>query len=148
MVHGVYLVEDHLVVRDAFAELIDSEGDLAVLGAAASAEVALAELPHSGAEIALVDVSLGDRGGLTNGIELVGRLHELCPDLRVLVVSGHDETVYAEPALEAGARGYLMKNEAVTSLLDAIRAILSGTVFVSARMRERLPAALTASDPG
>lgn len=147
MTHRVYLVEDHPVVRQAFASLIDASDDLHVVGSAASASDALAALPGLDVDAAVVDVSLGGPRGAANGIDLVAELHRLWPALRVLVVSGHDETVYAERAMRAGARGYLMKGSAGPNLLPAIRRVLAGDVALSDRMLGLLPEALCAPLP-
>ncbi|HEX9950614.1 MAG TPA: response regulator, partial [Rubricoccaceae bacterium] len=86
-------------------------------------------------------------GERAHGIYLTGQLRRLWPRLRVLVVSGHDETVYAEPALAAGARGYLMKHEAAPSLISALTRVLRGEVVLSARMQKALPEALCMTLP-
>ena len=142
MSHRVYVVEDHPVVREAFTHLIDSSEDFEVVGSAESAEAALKDLATLDAEIAVVDVSLAGSGERTHGIYLTEQLRRLWPRLRVLVVSGHDERVYAEPALAAGARGYLMKHEAAPGLIAALTRVLGGEVVLSARMQQALPEAL------
>ena len=139
MPHHVYLVEDHPALRQIYAEMIDTSDDLRVAGAAASAEAALAELLALAVDVAVVDVSLGGASGSANGIDLVGELHRLWPALRMLVVSGHDETLYAERAMRAGARGYLMKHSAGPNLLPALRRVVGGDVALSDRMRGLLP---------
>ena len=141
----VYLVEDHPVLRGAYTSLIDASDDLRVVGSAASAADALAGLATLDVDVAIVDVSLGGPRGTAHGIDLVGALHRRWPALRMLVVSGHDETLYAERAMRAGARGYLMKHEASWSLLAALRHVLDGDVVLSDRMSARLPAALRTS---
>ncbi len=145
--HRVYIVEDHPVVRRAFASFIDASDDLRVVGSAASALDALAALPGLNVEVAVVDVSLGGPRGTAHGIDLVGRLYRRWPAVRVLVVSGHDETVYAERAMRAGARGYLMKHESGPNFLPAIRRVLTGGVALSDRMLGLLPEDLLTSVP-
>ena len=147
MHHHVYVVEDHPILRQAYAGIIGASDDLRVVGSAASARDALAGLPTFDVDVAIVDVSLGGPRGTAHGIDLVGELHRLHPDLRMLVVSGHDETLYAERAISAGARGYLMKHEAGENLLPALRRVLLGEVAVSDRMAERLPASLCTPVP-
>ncbi len=142
MTHTVYLVEDHPVVRDAYTELIDATTDLHVVGSAGSAEAAILDLTGLAADVAVVDITLNDPGARMHGIHLTGQLHRLWPALRVLVVSGHDETLYAELALRAGARGYLMKHEASQNLLSAIHRVLHGDVVLSDRMAARVSTAL------
>ena len=147
MSHRVYLVEDHPVLRQALTHLINASDDFEVVGSAESAEAALKDLPTLDAELAVVDVSLAGSGERTHGIYLTEQLRRLWPRLRVLVVSGHDETVYAEPALAAGARGYLMKHEAASGLIPALTRVLFGEVVLSARMQQALPEALRAPMP-
>ncbi|HEX9953055.1 MAG TPA: response regulator transcription factor [Rubricoccaceae bacterium] len=139
MSRRVYLVEDHPVLRDAFTSLINATGDLCVVGSAASAAAALEGLMEVDTDVVLVDVSLGGARGTAHGIDLAGAIHRRWPDLRMLVVSGHDEGLYAERALCAGARGYLMKHEAGPGLIPAIRCVLAGEVALSDRMRGLLP---------
>ena len=145
--HRVYIVEDHPIVREAYVALFDAEDDLHVVGSSGSAEAAILDLNGFESDIAVVDVGLLDPGARMNGIHLTGQLHRLRPRLRVLVVSAHDETVYAEQALKAGARGYLMKHEASENLVAAVRLVLLGGVALSGRMRKRLPEALFAPLP-
>ena len=142
MPRHVYLVEDHPVLRDAYTSLFDASDDLRVVGSASSAAAALADLPALDVDVAIVDVSLGGGRGTAHGIDLVGELHRRWPGLRMLVVSGHDEGLYAERALSAGARGYLMKHEASENLLPAVRRVLHGDVALSDRMTARVPPAL------
>jgi DNA-binding NarL/FixJ family response regulator len=123
----VFLVDDHAIVRDGLAQLIQREADLEVCGEAASAEEAVEALSKCRADIAIVDISLGG----ANGIELIKNLKALDHDLRVLVLSMHDETHYAERALRAGATGYVMKRAGREQILQAVRKVLSDEIFVS-----------------
>jgi len=122
----VVIVDDHPIVRHGFAALLAGEPDLAVCGAAAdaaSARAAMASLP----DVSLVDVSLGG----TSGIDLIRELKGLAPRMNVLVVSMHDEMLYADRSLRAGASGYIMKHEATDAIVRAIRVVASGGIFVS-----------------
>lgn len=130
----IFIVEDHPVMREGYATLIQREEGLSLCGEAASAAEALERVPESGADLVLVDISLGG----VNGIELMKQIKALCPDLPMLVVSAHDETLYAERALRAGARGYIMKHEIVSAVLEAIRKVLRGEVYLSDQMRARI----------
>ncbi len=127
----VFLVEDHPVTREGFARLIDFQTDLMVCGKATSAAEAMKEIPREKPDIAIVDISLA--GG--NGIELVKDLAVLDPALPVLVLSMHDEKIYAGRAIRAGARGYIMKNEPIELVLRSIREVLRGQICVSEAMR-------------
>ncbi|MGE5608617.1 MAG: response regulator transcription factor, partial [Bacillota bacterium] len=113
----VLLVDDHPIVRQGLAVLINEQPDLAVCGEAGNAQDALAITAAAKPHVALIDVSLGSY----DGIDLIKDLRSQHPDLLVLVLSMHDESVYAERALRAGARGYVMKNEPAEKLMSAIR---------------------------
>ncbi|HZN64961.1 MAG TPA: response regulator transcription factor [Tepidisphaeraceae bacterium] len=110
------------------------EPDLAVSGEAEDANQALAAVKASPPDIAIVDITLKD----TYGIELIKQLKELYPKLPVLVLSMHDESLYGERALRAGARGYLTKQEATKKVIDAIRRVLAGDVYVSEKLAATL----------
>jgi DNA-binding NarL/FixJ family response regulator len=104
-VTNVFIVEDHKIIRRVLGKLIQSTPGLNLYGEAASAEAALAQIPTCQPQLVLIDVSLPD----INGIELIGILHEKYPDMLLLAVSGHDESMYGIQAINAGARGYVMK---------------------------------------
>lgn len=130
----ILIVDDHPVVRQGLALLIDQQDDLSVCGEAEDASHALSAIEALKPDLALVDVSL--KG--TDGIDLTKDIKTRFPSLPVLVLSMLDESFYAERALRAGARGYVMKQEATDKILTAIRRVLSGEVFVSERMVNRL----------
>lgn len=127
----VYLVEDHDVMREMIGEFLESRAGLTVVGGAATADAAIAELEGLDVELVLVDTSLPDM----NGIELVRCLHDRRPDILCLMYSGHDETFYVERALEAGARGYVVKGNP-RELPGAIRQVLSGGTYWSRAVRD------------
>ena len=131
---NVFLVDDHPIVRRGLAELIDEEPDLLVCGQGDDAYGALRAIRDARPDIVLLDVSLKD----SDGIQLLGELQAQMPQLPVLMLSMHDESLYAERALRAGARGYVMKQESAPTLLSAIRMVLDGQVYVSDRMRATL----------
>lgn len=126
----VFLVDDHPIVRQGLAQLINSEPDLAVSGQGEDAYGSLRAIKENRPDLVLVDVSLKD----SDGIELMKELKAQDPNLPVLILSMHDETLYAERALRAGAKGYIMKQEAPQTLLGAIRKVLDGEVYVSQKM--------------
>jgi DNA-binding NarL/FixJ family response regulator len=128
------IVDDHPLVRERVAELINQEPDLLVCGEASDANEALAAAKSLAPDMAIIDITLKD----TYGIELVKQLKELYPKLPMLVLSMHEESMYGERALRAGAKGYLAKQEASKKIVDAIRRILRGEIYVS----EKLGAAL------
>ena len=123
----VLLVDDHAVVRDGLALLLRGEEDLEVCGEAASAEEAVDLAMKLKPQLAIIDISLGG----VNGMELIKNLRAIDPALLILVLSMHDEAHYAERALRAGAKGYIMKRAARDRILDAVRAVLRGDIFVS-----------------
>lgn len=127
----ILLVDDHALVRQGVAMLINMEPEMRVCCEVSDAEQALVAnraCPH---DMAIVDLSLGGASGL----DLIRKLHCEFPDLRILVMSMHDETAYAETALRAGASGYVMKQVAMDTVLRAIRQILHGELYISDQMR-------------
>jgi DNA-binding NarL/FixJ family response regulator len=130
----VLVVDDHPIVRERIAELINKEPDLVVCGEAEDAARALKAVTDHRPDVAIVDISLKD----SYGIELVKQLKELYPDMPTLVLSMHDESMYGERALRAGARGYLTKQEASKKVVDAVRRVLRGGIYVSDKLAASL----------
>jgi DNA-binding NarL/FixJ family response regulator len=128
------VVDDHPVFRQGLVALIRSDERFEVCAETGSAAETLAALEHAVPDIALVDISLVGQ----NGLDLVKSLKASHPAILILIISMHDEVVYAERALKAGARGYVMKQEAASVMMDAISTVLSGKIYVSAAMRDRL----------
>ena len=132
----VFLVDDHPLVREWLTNLIQEQPDLTVCGEAESGPKAREAISVALPNIAIVDLSLED----SSGIELIKDLKECCPQVAVLVLSMHEESHYAERALRAGARGYIMKRETATKVITAIRQVLEGKFYIS----ENLAAAMAA----
>jgi DNA-binding NarL/FixJ family response regulator len=130
----IFLVEDHPVTREGFAQLINFQTDLEVCGQAGTGAQALTEIAGLKPDLVIVDISLAG----TSGIELIKDLVSRDPILKILVLSMHDESLYAERALRAGARGYVMKQVATEYVMAAIRHVLRGGVYLSERMRNQL----------
>ena len=126
----ILLVDDHPIVRERLAELIAQEDDLSVCGEAEDSNQAIKAARELQPDLAIVDITLKD----TYGIELIKHLKEILPKLPVLVLSMHDESLYGERALRAGAKGYLTKQEATKKIVDAIRRILRGEIYVSDKL--------------
>ena len=123
----IFLVDDHPLVREWLTNLIRQQPDLAVCGEAEDAPHALREIAAAKPDVAIVDISLKQG----SGIELIKDLKALDPNLAVLVLSMHDEQLYAERALRAGARGYIMKRETAKKIILAIRQMLGGKIYMS-----------------
>jgi DNA-binding NarL/FixJ family response regulator len=130
----VLLVDDHPFMRAGLGQLIERQPDLMVAGEAGSPAEALRELAKARPDLVLTDITMPGRSGL----EFIKDLHAQDPNLLILVVSMHDEAIYAERALRAGARGYIMKEAGGENLLAAIRQVLRGEVYVSPRMSARI----------
>ena len=134
MTHRIFVVEDHALTRRGYTSLIGEEPDLVVSGEAASAEEALVALRTAEADLVVMDLTLGGMSGL----ELLKHLRAERPELPVLVVSMHDESLYGERVLRAGARGYVMKSEVDRVIVDAVRRVLRGGMYVSELMSTKI----------
>jgi DNA-binding NarL/FixJ family response regulator len=130
----ILVVDDHPIVRQGLALLINQEADLVVCGEAEEAMGAMHVLASSKPDILIVDISLSG----PDGIDLLKNIRNLYPTLPVLILSMHDESIYAERALRAGANGYIMKQEATEKVLVALRRILAGEIYVSDRIANKM----------
>lgn len=130
----ILIVDDHPLVRTGFAQLIGDCADLEVCGEAGDMSEALRQIDATSPDLAIIDLSLA--GG--SGLDLIERVRSRNKDILMLVASMHDETLYAERVLAAGARGYINKQEAQDSIIRAIRQVLSGKVYLSQQMTDRL----------
>lgn len=130
----ILLVDDHAILREGLIQLINREPDMEVRGEAPDAQSAKAEIEANPPDLVILDISL--RGA--NGLALLEEIHRERPGLPVLILSMHKESLYAERAIRAGARGYIMKEETTTSLVTAIRRVLAGGVFLSGAMNESI----------
>jgi len=130
----ILLVDDHPLMRKGLALTLNAETDLEVVAQSESAEEALDAFEKTMPDLVIVDISLPGMSGL----ELIKHLLALKPDVAVLVVSRHDEALYAERAIRAGARGYVVKLEAGEVIVKAVRRVLAGGVYVSEEINERL----------
>jgi DNA-binding NarL/FixJ family response regulator len=123
----ILLVDDHAVVRYGIAQLINRQDDLVVCGEEEDASRALSSIGVLKPDLVIADISLKD----SSGLELMRNIKVQYPKIPILVVSVHDESIYAEIAFRAGALGYLMKQEAVEKIMTAIRRVLTGSIYVS-----------------
>ena len=130
----VLVVDDHPLVREWLANLINEDTEFEVCGQAGSSAMALGLLPQLQPQVMVVDISLEG----SSGIELIKDAHALQPELGMVVLSMHDELLYAERALRAGALGYVMKREATEKVLAALRAVAQGQLFVSSAVNPQL----------
>jgi len=128
------VIDDHPMMRNGLAQLIDNESDLKVCAEADTAGQAIEIVAKQKFDLALCDISLPDK----NGLELIKDLRALNPQLPILVVSMHDEMIYAERVLRAGGRGYIMKQAGGIKFLHAIRQVLAGQIYVSEKMASRI----------
>jgi len=130
----ILLVDDHPLLRTGLALTLDDEPDFQVVGQAADAEEALDVVDRLDPDLVVVDLSLPGMGGL----ELVKHLQTIRPQTRTLVVSRHDESLYAERAVRAGARGYVSKLEAGEKIVEAVRAVIRGGIYLSEDVRDKM----------
>jgi DNA-binding NarL/FixJ family response regulator len=130
----VLIVDDHPAIREALTSNINGRLGMRVIGDAGSAQRALELLKRRDPDVAIVDISLND----AHGLDLIGEIREIRPEVRVLVFSMYDEGVYAERAIRAGANGYLMKRESTDQVIEAIRSVNDGEVYLSQRMSSRI----------
>jgi DNA-binding NarL/FixJ family response regulator len=130
----VLLVDDHPILRQGLGRLINAEAELTVCGEAEDAAKAFDLVGTLSPDVAVIDISLKN----SNGIELIKNIKARYPALPILVLSMHDESLYAERALRAGALGYIMKEEASEQVLVGIRKVLAGEIFLSERMKSRM----------
>jgi DNA-binding NarL/FixJ family response regulator len=130
----ILLVDDHPLVLEGLANLIQPQPDLEICGMAASEPQALQLIAANRPDVAVVDISLENGSGL----ELIKSIKAMHPSVAMLALSMHDESLYAERALRAGARGYLMKREAAKKVIQGIRAVLAGQLFVSEKIAAQM----------
>ena len=130
----ILIVDDHPMMRQGLAQLINNEPDLSVAWEADNAGQALEVISTQGPDLVIADISLPDK----NGLELIKDIHVLRPGVPILVVSMHDETLYAERVLRAGGRGYIMKQEGGKKLMEALRQVLGGQIYVSEKISARI----------
>lgn len=130
----VFVVEDHALVREGTAELLERDPGITVIGQAGSAEEALGVVPHLRPDVLLVDIELPDM----NGVALVRALDRQLLELRALVVSAYDDYAYVMEALDAGVAGYLLKTASGHELADAVRTVAGGALVLDAAISKRL----------
>jgi len=141
----ILIVDDHAVLRDGLAEMINHSKELRVVGEASTAEEALKLIPECNPDLIIVDLSLE---GEMSGMELVKTLKSKHPGIKTLVLSMHDESLYAARAIRAGEKGYIMKRQVAREVEVAIRTVLAGELYLSQKVsREILAATLDPDQP-
>jgi DNA-binding NarL/FixJ family response regulator len=135
----ILLVDDHPMVRERLAEIINREADLHVCGEAEDRHEALQAVEARRPDLVIVDLTLKS----SDGLELIKDIHARWASLRMLVVSMHDESLYAERVLRAGALGYITKQEATRNILLAVRRVLAGNIYLNDRIATHILARLT-----
>lgn len=130
----ILIVEDHPIVREGYSQLIGTQPDLQICAFAASETEALAAIQATKPDLAVIDLTLKD----SHGMELIKQIAASRPTVKMLVISAHDENVFAERAVDAGALGYINKQEATDQLIEGIRHVLRGDFYLSDRITERL----------
>ena len=132
--HRIFIVDDHPIFRQGLAQLINQESDLCVCGEADDYQGALRAVAELNPDMVIVDITLKDM----SGIDLIKEVRKLNRGIIMLVISMHDESLYAERALRAAARGYVMTQEASESIVQAIRQVRIGGIYASPRMTEQM----------
>lgn len=140
----IIIIDDHPIVRHGIAQLINMQQDLVVCGEAKDSTEGWDTIKEKDPDLVIVDLSLENASGL----DLIKALSARRPDLALLVLSMHDENLYAERAIRSGAMGYVMKQEATETLINAIYQVLKGEIFVSEKIKTRLLQRLLRGEPG
>ena len=129
---SILVIEDHIVFGKALVRLLTEKANVDVVEVVNSGEEALAKLPQLNVDLVLIDVSLPRM----NGIQLVSMIHEKFPDLLCLMLSGHLTPFYVKRSLEAGARGYVLKDD-INGVLEGVQRVLNGEIYISSALRDQ-----------
>ena len=132
--YRILIVDDHPLMREGLASRIASQPDMSISGEAASVDEALAQLQTCAPELVIVDIQLGE----SHGLDLIKEIGARYPGVKMLVVTAYDESLYAERALRAGSHGYINKRELQDNIIQALRTVLAGEVYVSPKMTRQL----------
>jgi DNA-binding NarL/FixJ family response regulator len=144
MKQKIYLLDDHPIVIEGLKQILNSQEDMEVVGSAEDANAGLLQIAKVKPDVIILDITLRDR----SGVELIKKVRVQFPKSHVFVYSMHDENVYAERCLRAGAMGYLMKGESSTRLLQGLRQVISGSFFFSAALLGSIVTGGTTPKPG
>jgi DNA-binding NarL/FixJ family response regulator len=138
---AILLVDDHPIVRERIREIIEAENGMTVCGEAEDRHGALALIESQRPDLALIDITLRN----SSGLELIKDIHVRWPRLLMLVISMHDELLYAERVLRAGARGYITKQDATSNILGAIRRVLDGEIYLNSKAASSIVSKVTSN---
>jgi DNA-binding NarL/FixJ family response regulator len=138
----IFIVDDHPLVREWLTNLIDKHPDLAVCGEADEPEAGFKAISKDPPDLAIIDLSLGS----SSGIDLIEKIRASVPSVAIIVLSMHDEQVYAERCIRAGARGYIMKRETAKNVIHAIHEVLGGNIYLSKRMTDLMVQKVVSAD--
>jgi DNA-binding NarL/FixJ family response regulator len=144
MKQKIYLLDDHPIVIEGLKQILNSQEDMEVVGSAEDANAGLLQIAKVKPDVIILDITLRDR----SGVELIKKVRAQFPKSHVFIYSMHDENVYAERCLRAGAMGYLMKGESSTRLLQGLRQVISGSFFFSAALLGSIVTGGTTPKPG
>jgi DNA-binding NarL/FixJ family response regulator len=139
----ILIVDDHALIRRGLEQIVNEQHDLEVCGEAESETEALEAIGALKPDLAIIDLSLGEK----NGIDLIGSIKSKAPEIPILVLSMHEETFHAERALRAGAQGYIMKGGSLDNLKAAIRKVIGGDVYLSDKMTSMMARRLVGDNP-
>jgi two-component system response regulator NreC len=131
---NVFLVDDHMVVREGLKTLIMAQPDMAVIGEASNGEAALPQILDCRPDVVIMDISMPE----LNGVQTTEQLKQLCPEVKVLVLSVHDDTTYLRQMLAVGAAGYILKHTAADALIQAIRIVAAGGLYLEPSLAEHV----------
>jgi len=134
-VKRILIVDDHPLIRQGIKQVIEREEDLSVIGEAGSAGEAIDLINRDTPDLAIIDITLS---GSINGIDLIKSIRDRFPSIITIVLSMHDESIYAERAIRAGARGYIMKEVASKNIINAIRTVLNNELYLSEKMSKNI----------
>jgi len=138
----IVIVDDHPLVREWLSQLIQRHPELSICGEAANAGEALTLIAEAQPNLAIIDLSLGSQ----SGVELIEQIRSSFPNVAMIVLSMHDEQVYAETCIRAGARGYIMKRETTQNIIEAIHEVLNGNVYLSKNVMTQIVQKVVSSD--
>jgi len=142
---NIIIVDDHSVVMDGVEQIISKTDNVSLIGKAADPDRAMVLLENNDIDLAIVDITLA---GSISGIDLIKALRDRYPDVDILVMSMHDESIYGERAIRAGAKGYIMKEVASLHLVEAINTIINGDLYLSQKLQKRIVNRLFNSSSG